>query len=841
MQLRIQQIFQTLEPYKVAADLGIPIQERGGQFFIQHPQHAEIELCLTSSEFISCAPDCNFVAGDIFDFLSLKLGNYELAVKHVFDNYQHLAQNPYGHPIETLQTMFVQDLQLRRDQFQNILRLRQNLLSSNSKLLGVAVYLRKAHISSQHTWKMIYAATGQELNTLFQTQLDQQKGIKFDDDDSYLIFPYFSDYHTFSQMVFRSTANDQTRTIVLHPSKYSYFGLHSCLPGITTRVFETPIDAASSFSYLVDHGHSSVGCIQVGFNYPVHQAALQLPNAIFMLRERTDFDLLVRNRAVFRDFFISDKNNGLLGADEVKPIPWIDYLVDTFQRMLNGSDQLTPKISAFIASLKVDRQACESILALLTQLGKDDLREKIKNQVYANQTFKFQNLEIIETANGYVARKSGSPGETIFTNFVIRLDRNIWFEETQELFHSGRVLIAGQEFDICVPQKFLVRPNEVARLATSAVYSANRPAAPVPIISDTTYRGRLCDVLSTQTANRPRFNGVKKLGWNFNRTVFVTPTWQAKISGIEPTSHIPYPQSDFLSRFYQFRDFNFSTNTESVNPQINSLIALVVAQLARHFVRLPCPPIKVLRSVQMLNALSGIFLAFGQRTALELNTNKRAGNQLFDPSNLSGLPVFALCTDDTVLKDLNYPALMVSESGVSYYAQMDNALLKQIYTLSYSVFSRLTVALLRNNSVVHQFLGNTTEVQDLILEGKKIVENLCGIKSFPIFRSDLPSVETLLSGLTVEEIPSHFKFDLGNQKVTLGFRRLNVKRRDILEDLKRLDPEVRMKNEHYLEIAADPMLEFLTKFYGRKITLFHSPDNTDPTSGQDGSSQLAIS
>src|SRR6266852_1625295 len=91
MQLKAQDIFPRLEPYRVVADLGLEIKKQDGLFFTPHPEDSEHLLQIDSDEFVGMpngpTPACN-----AFDFLAMYYkGFYSRAVDHAINRYHNLA------------------------------------------------------------------------------------------------------------------------------------------------------------------------------------------------------------------------------------------------------------------------------------------------------------------------------------------------------------------------------------------------------------------------------------------------------------------------------------------------------------------------------------------------------------------------------------------------------------------------------------------------------------------------------------------------------------------------------------------------------------------------------
>src|SRR6266404_5244627 len=89
------------------------------------------------------------------------------------------------------------------------------------------LYCRGKGISPDHAWMMFYVAHGRKLNTLLQYCSDARE---FDADAVYLVYPFLKNHHTFSRLEVHDETGRFVRNLELNPSRYMYFGLHTCLP-----------------------------------------------------------------------------------------------------------------------------------------------------------------------------------------------------------------------------------------------------------------------------------------------------------------------------------------------------------------------------------------------------------------------------------------------------------------------------------------------------------------------------------------------------------------------------------------------------------------------------------
>ena len=160
-------MLRAVDPYRVASDLKLPLENKDGLLFTKDPQDPQYDFQISRREFIAAnygnpIPGCN-----IFDFLKLHMGSYERAADHVLDCYHNLIQAPGGLSIDSVRVPLIDSLTEARQQFEEILALR-NALRRHENLGGVYLYCRGKGISPDHAWMMFYVAHGRKLNTLLQ-------------------------------------------------------------------------------------------------------------------------------------------------------------------------------------------------------------------------------------------------------------------------------------------------------------------------------------------------------------------------------------------------------------------------------------------------------------------------------------------------------------------------------------------------------------------------------------------------------------------------------------------------------------------------------------------------
>lgn len=840
MRIIAQQVFRTVEPYRIVADLRLPIEERNGLFFTKHPQYSDQEMQISPVEFIGSGYDSPTPACNNFDFLALHLGSYEEAMDHVIDQYHNLANLPIGITLESIQGQMVEALKSDRKQFEEILALREPFRDRSDSLIGAYLYCRRLSLSPDHAWRMMYVVSGAKLNSLLH-YVDEQD--KFEDGTFYLVFPYFKNYHTFALLKVHHTSGKFVRSIELNPSRFMFFGLHTILPDVEqTRIFEKPEDALAMHSHAMDAGDFRVGFTHVAFDPNTEIIDPPLKSGTFMTGQDTDFNTLVKNRLAFENFYISDV--GRKFAETIDTIPWETYAVNRVVDACNADDCYSPRISIMVESLRGDSHVCHRLLAYLQRCGKQDIVDRIRKHVDTQQVYSVGSLNIVETPTGYVARKAGTNVTSHFTNFLIKIDRTLWFEETEETYYSGRILINGQQIPYLISHLESQQPRTIITQAHRALHRAGVGSeATHPTITDTTLQGKLVDIINLQTANKPKLVGVQRLGWNSTKTRFMAPTWEIKTLGSTATSRIIHPEAKTIASYFSTRDHRYVQAFEGATPQARYIIALLAASLTRAFLNQQTPVISIIRSPQSLALLKAVFKPLGQIESVELSPNRRLVMETLSARNFAGYPIFATCPDPTVLDNFNYPVFLLSETGMPLHEPLTPEVAAHISNLSHHVITTLLLNFIRERMQAHSLIevDEAPPIKEMALEGKRVIEARCGMGNFDLFEPELPLLQALLSQLSADQVNEKVRYDLSLATVFIRCRRIDVKRKPLFDELVAKNPEVKLHNEHYIACPADWFMDLLAKFYGRRIVLYHQPADAGPITGaQDDSEQSAI-
>lgn len=693
-----------------------------------------------------------------------------------------------------------------------------------------------------HGWRMFYLATGEQLNKVAGHATDSLLDF---DEPFYAVFPYFKDRHTFAFLHIQSLSSTREHVLPLNPCNHSYCGLHTCLPDTReTHVYNNPMSALLHYSASVQQGHFMVGHVHVASNPASSSNSFVLDHGIFIRTAQTDLDSVIQAKEAISTLQVAepraDETPGFLKSSS---LDWKPYAMAEFVAVASRHGPSSSEFASLVASIKHEPELCRSISRLLADQDCREVLAWFKSRLNASQSFDIGSTHICETRNGYTTRKPGTTVNVPFTNFVLRIDNNVWFEEDPSTrMHCGRVLIRDQEYPIVIPERLVNRPAEIPALAFNAIMQSAGPDLGVyPQILESTHQRKLSDIIRKQAANKPTIKGIKRLGWNDLRNRFVTPTWEVSGNGISATSRIPFVNSEFLRDHYNFSDYSLTDSYELVGKQACYFLAILASGITRAYLHMALPVIYLLRNPASMQLLHALFRPFGQYYPLAFGAQRRSILDILNPSNVSGYPVFGYAIDPDVMYGLNQPVILLSDSGLPYHEFLEKPAFAQTASYSHQILSRIILFCMLNGYQAHKLIQNEDEpkVSEMVCEGKKIIEQACEIENFDIFESDMPYLQSMLSDVPLGQVNNVFRYHMSG-KVYIDFQNLNGYAREPLYlELSAKNKEVHQQGSHYLECPANFISDLLNRFFGQPVRLFHQDVKLESfTEEKGGSAQL---
>ncbi len=583
---------------------------------------------------------------------------------------------------------------------------------------------------------MFYPALGEAINRALHLPTDHVRAL--DPSGVYFIYPYFKNHHTFGVLQIDDENNNPVCTVRLNSSRYMWFGLHSCLPDIReTRAFGTREEALKMLGHSAETGAFRIGFVHVLFDPNKEATEPPMNSGVFLITASTDFNTLCNHRLSFKDFYIADGKRAY--ADDLPTKKWTDYAINQVITAFNVDGEYSPQVAAMVESLQSDPPVLNTLLRHLEGTNHKELVERIRQQLEAQEFFFVDRMRIGETSSGYVIDNSETGFSSPFTNFLIQLDYSVWFQERGETYYGARVTLDGNSIPFLISNEERLNPQIILTKAQQAVNQTGMNKK-LPMITDPTFQNRLVAVIAQQTEGKPKFIGVELLGWNATKTRFISPSWEAGVSGLQRTSKILHPRAKIIPRYFGFQDVQILRDYSPAIAQARSLIALIAATLTRAFLNQQTPTIKILRSSQSLRLLKAVFRPLGQVMPIELGSKRRQVEQILSKGELCGYPIFVTCPDDTALDGLNYPLFLLGDSGLLLQECLDEQAVGQMKVAQMETRNGLREDQPKGRAVaIHlralDFIGRVS-----VMSACQCVSSLCWLKNPRFCRRTFPRV-----------------------------------------------------------------------------------------------------
>lgn len=684
-----------------------------------------------------------FIAGSCIDFLAFTLNNdYDAAFKLFFRHYStklrsQLAQDPSF--IEKL----VKGSYIRRN---TILKTIVTKLFLNNNYQEGTVRCRnwaqKQNIEDISGYG--YFDTSKNIYNMLiyfdkQTELDFyadfcQNGKKVDQSNPYsdfinnhlfkegsewIVVPYFSDFHIVSALKFINPKDNSFYFLPLSESKLSYAGLYRLTPNLNfiankIRLTESDSTALILGGYarqMLNHDslfYLSVAYDKSGMAEKTNLCTMAKP--IFLYEKHSNlplikaiYDSLLNKSAMQSDLFVcrfSDlREDSSVYTFEAFLESQFKELVDKTCKLPNGNTILSKELSYFISGCDFNNRLFKK--HVLKWLLDNELIGIYEQLVQLNEeSFEFKNWIIKPTINGYIAsNKSDSThtNDVAITNFIIKVDQNIIFQDIDDILHRGRLLMGN---NIELPITFYKKEIHKGRACDAIEKIALKGFAHVmpagvdmefddssfvmPTIFDSKYTNALMALLKKEITTAPCKYGSLQPGWDKSNGIFNATSWQA--TSLRSVAKAQYIYSltapvvgagGALTRDIQncFTNLpidrvSYQADLSFLNKNIKDIIGALLASLYRTYLGYGVQPIVILDSVNARNLIKFIFSTLGQIKPLELPANPRLlkNNGVTLLETLNRYPIYARCDHNpqVILSSIqDYPLfLFVKENEI---------------------------------------------------------------------------------------------------------------------------------------------------------------------------------
>lgn len=639
----LNQVFSLLEPYRVLAALAMPIstQSGTGQFVLNGHTY-----WFDRTKVVALDSQAPFVAGDIVDFVTHRMGLSE-GMQWLITRFRE--QLPQHLPIDLPTLMRQADRRQRH--LKAVLRLGDNLSLHPNSFPEAMLWLRHHRLDRAAITRALYAAKGKELNAL-KVCIDMDKGRPLPDTKTYIVIPYFGDWDSVAALrVEPADGSTDAQWWELNLTTHAWLGLQAGSPKAAQRVIHG--DWLETLKHINhNHGHQGPDQHLQVRQFTADRVGRKLTSAAVAETDR------LGARTTIQMSRLTDRLEVTRGNRPA--IDWRLHLYEQLQRRLM-SEGYTLQTETLVDELKDDPNLCAFVAQKLSAQHPEWSKE-FRKQTNPMLKVVRGNVTILETPAGYVMSKAGNDREQLITNFLVKLDQNVWFENSDELWHSGRVVLSGQEFLIKFSRRSSGKGDELEGVASAAVLRSRRQDVKTPVLFDPSHKKHLAAIVSHQVASAPRIEGIRQLGWNTQGTRFTATGWRASALGVEPPPAFQHPGNLLLLRHFTATPVP-SGNTISRDEPL-ALVAVTVAMLARSLKGVEVQPQPVFNNEAGRETLTRLVAVFGQQAPAAPKMNSRAGlRRPFDIDDINGLPIWLDLDPDTASR-MVCPSFYLSEAGV---------------------------------------------------------------------------------------------------------------------------------------------------------------------------------
>lgn len=746
----IETLIDSIDPYFLVKDMGFQIlDEKVDKRFTNAEKESLIPNdfygCVVRGQILRILPygflnisaisqkqHDKFIAGTAIDLLAFYMkGDYTKAFTLFFKHYKSMLQSKIKHDPAYIEKL-IKPAFVKRHEILNLIvgKLFESTQTQSTLSICNAWASKKSIEGTKNT--IFYAKSG-ELDQILKfianpaaSKLEEVvESIEIDassefsefiskhlykDSDQWVVVPYFGDYHYVSSLKIINPATEEEFNLKIADSRLGYAGLYNLSPKInfigtkirlfadniadtmTLASYQSKMLNADTFMYLSVHydpsGSSTKSAVS-SFNKPIFLHGSDGEDYPVI---KAVYDAMSTKNMETNDLFVCDYEN-FKESSIVRR--YESFLIDEFKKLADisvksGSIGFSIQLGYFLSiydinSLKIKQQ----IMQWLLDMKYVDLFAKLNQK--APETHDFKSYVITATNNGYICRHkneiSGS-NDIALTNFIVKIDQNIVFPDTDDILHQGRI-ISGNSLEYPVSfYKSEIRHHNTAleTISLKAFTALNSHMASVddeiqttmPIIFDPGYNSALFTILNHEISHAPIKYGSVNVGWDKSNNKFVSLSWQAhSMNYIVRKQHIytmTTNSKNGVSREIQncysnlpISCMDYGQNFDFLNKSTKDIISVLLASLYRTYLGYNVVPFKINDTVNARNLIKFVYAALGQVQPYEVTPNTRVLRQNKMFSTLNRYPIYVRSTNpaDLLKYCTDYPyAVFLRKSDV---------------------------------------------------------------------------------------------------------------------------------------------------------------------------------
>jgi hypothetical protein len=440
-------------------------------------------------------------------------------------------------------------------------------------------------------------------------------------------------------------------------------------------------------------------------------------------------------------------------------VPIAEFVPSAFVASAAYERGISSGMESMLRASRMDASMRDSIAGRLRAAGLDHLVPCFTAMFPDRIVVASGGLTVFESAARYRFSRDKSPPEDL-TNFTLALSHNVAFRDIDDLYHVGEVVMSRRRFPIMVRPEDLENPNRLDKAAKKADMLASDQSRDLPAIFSPADAKALCIHLRKEAATLPVREGVSFLGWNVKRSSYQGPGFRVDHEGFRPAQGMPHPRPLVL-KSYVFGAVEAGGDPAIPEDACAEAVQLLLASAAfigRAFTGLPGMAFPVRNTPEARAFLAAAFRPLGQVEPIRLPRNLRAA----ELDGISGFPAYAEGYTARQTEATGLSVFMLGETGMQVSCEVPGWLPGALG----SVVSRMVLFYLGEPLSGYASARALTRTDRLLREGASELAR-AGISVPWTYRKRMPALETLLEGLSFEEMSEALAYNHETQETRL--------------------------------------------------------------------------
>lgn len=606
---------------------------------------------------------------------------------------------------------------------------------------------------------------------------------------------------------------DHKAVISWEKGKSGFGGLIG-MAGVESRRFAPTVQSALSIQRILKASgtHEEIG-------FWVDLGSATVPRCEFQPEKMTlvvdTAEQMVSGSRVLRRFGIEDSvagcGSGKLFTIEAPPVrttKWrhirMGYIASSIKSF---EKRMSPETIKLLETSAPPREEVAALAGVFRKEGRialsDELMAHLDNRVISED----RNVKIRETSGSY--EYETQIGKSALSNFSLRFTHNLVFRDSSEVFHVARTVCGHSTYEVMLTGASLDSTTTLAESMRFQHATRAKQDAALPVIIDTVnFRKHVLPYLRKEVSRIGSQNGVSSLGWSIDRQAFLLPGMMVDMSGRQLADSKFHPNMPALRLFDTSADWTEVGLTEVPAPA-RDFTAMVLAQCARFYLRLPVSPICVDQKSPARALALAVSKALGQKDVFELNANMRDSTH---GMGARGYPVLAHGYSLQQAQHLQACVILLTDGG--YCADVGDvyAFAEPMGRAIRHSLVRMVEWLMATNGEDYVESPSSDIHNSLLREGRWLLDAVCKMQAW--------EGEDITNPLDQWLEDCGYDFLSETLRMTIDLKILipaDILRDEVISSIRELDPDVELGS--VVSASAVALLPAMARFFGREMNL----------------------